>query len=198
MFIVPLLWLPSPAFGWMLSFCFFAWALLECGHHLVGKWGRLGQAHRASDGGSYWLLIATVHLCFCLAYLGRFLSWGVVTGASQYLGLAVMVAGIAFREWAVVVLGRYFSVVVAVEADHHLVTHGPYRWLRHPAYTGGLLAMAGFTLALGSWLMVFPILALLLLAFSYRIRLEEQVLSAAFGTLYRDYMARTWRLFPGW
>jgi protein-S-isoprenylcysteine O-methyltransferase Ste14 len=198
MFIAPLPWLPSPAFGWMLSLCFFAWALLEFIHHLIGKGGRLGQTHRASDGGSYWLLIVAVYLCFCLAYLGRFLNWGVATGASQYVGLSLMLAGITLREWAVAALGRQFSVVVAIEADHRLVTHGPYRWLRHPAYTGGLIATASFALALGSWLTVLPILALLLLAFSYRIRLEERVLLATFGSVYGDYMARTWRLFPGW
>lgn len=198
MFIAPLSWFPSPAFGWVLSFCFFAWALLECGHHLIGKGGRLGQAHRTGDGGSYWLLISAVYLCFCLAYLGRFLNWGVATGVGQYMGLALMLGGIAFREWAVVVLGRYFSVVVAIEADHHLVTHGPYRWLRHPAYTGGLIATAGFTLALGSLLMVLPVIVVLLLAFSYRICREEKLLLTTFGSLYGDYMARTWRLLPGW
>jgi protein-S-isoprenylcysteine O-methyltransferase Ste14 len=198
MFIAPLPWLPSPTFGWMLSFCFFGWALLEFIHHLIGKWGRLGDASQATDRGSYWLLIVAVYLCFCLAYLGRLLNWGVVTGASQYVGLALMLVGITFREWAVIVLGRQFSVVVAIETDHRLVTHGPYRWLRHPAYTGGLIATVGFALALGSWLMVLPSLAILLLALSYRMRLEERVLLAAFGSVYGDYMARTWRLFPGW
>lgn len=196
--LFPTNWFPSPAFAWMLGVCFCVWALLEGGHHLIGKGGRLGQAHRGSDGGSYWLLIVTVYLCFCLAYLGRFLGWGATTGVSEYAGLGLMVGGIAFREWAVVVLGRYFSVVVAVEADHHLVTHGPYRWLRHPAYTGGLMATAGFTLALGSWFMLLPVVVLLLLAFSYRIRREEKLLLITFGSLYGDYMARTWRLLPGW
>ncbi|MCL4295218.1 MAG: isoprenylcysteine carboxylmethyltransferase family protein [Anaerolineae bacterium] len=196
--LLPAHWFPSPAFGSLLNLCFFGWALLECGHHLIGKGGRLGQAHLASDGGSYWLLVVTVYLCFCLAYLERFFSWGVATGASQYMGLALMLAGIAFREWAIVVLGRQFSVVVTIEANHHLVTHGPYRWLRHPAYTGGLIATAGFTLALGSLLMLLPVVVLLLLAFSYRIRREEKLLLTTFGSLYGDYMARTWRLLPGW
>jgi protein-S-isoprenylcysteine O-methyltransferase Ste14 len=128
----------------------------------------------------------------------RWLGWGVTTAAIQYIGLGLMLAGIALREWAVVILGRQYSVVVAIEADHRLVMCGPYRWLRHPAYTGGLIATIGFALALGSWLSVIPIAIILLLAFSYRIRLEEQLLLATFGDAYRDYIARTWRLFPGW
>ncbi len=198
MALVPTQWFPSAWFGWLLMLCFWGWALLEFIHHLIGKWDRLGDTHRTADRGSYWLLIGTVYVCFCLAYVGRALNWGVALGVSQYLGLALMAAGIALREWAVLALGRHFSVVVALEADHRLVTAGPYRWLRHPAYTGGLIATNGFALALGSWLSLIPIVAILLPAFAYRIRLEEQLLLAAFGDTYRTYMSRTWRLFPGW
>lgn len=198
MTLVPLSWFPSPWFGWTFVGCFCGWALLECAHHLIGKGIRLGQTAQVSDGGSYWLLIVTVYLCFCLAYVGRALNWGLTLGVGQYLGLTLMVAGIVLREWAVVVLGRYFSVVVALEADHQLVMAGPYRWLRHPAYTGGLIATLGFVLALGSWASIIPITLILLPAFAYRIRLEEQLLLAAFGDTYRDYTTRTWKLFPGW
>ncbi|MCK6624530.1 MAG: isoprenylcysteine carboxylmethyltransferase family protein [Anaerolineae bacterium] len=198
MAFIPLHWFPSPFFGWMLAFCFCGWAFLEFVNHLIGKGIRLGQTGQSRDRGSYWLLIVMVYACFCLAYAGRAFNWGVVVGASQYLGLGLMVAGIALREWAVVVLGRYFSVVVALEVDHQLVTAGPYRWLRHPAYTGGAIATLGFALALGSWVSAALITLILLLAFAYRIRLEEQLLLAAFGDVYRDYMARTWKLFPGW
>jgi protein-S-isoprenylcysteine O-methyltransferase Ste14 len=133
-----------------------------------------------------------------LAYIGRWFNWGVIVGEMQYLGLTLMLAGITLREWAVIALGRHFSVVVAIETNHALVTRGPYRWLRHPAYTGGLLALIGFTLALGSWLSIIPVVLISLLAFSYRIRLEERLLLTTFGETYRNYMARTWRLFPGW
>ena len=198
MFTLPPHWFPSPIFGWILTLCFFGWAFIELINHLIGKWGRLGEIRQASDRGSYWLLIVTVYACFVLAYAGRLLNWGVVVGGMQYLGLALMVAGIALREWAVVVLGRHYSVVVAIEINHSLVTRGPYRWLRHPAYTGGLLAVIGFAVALGSWLSIIPIVVGLLLAFSYRMRLEEQLLLAVFGDVYQDYISRTWRLFPGW
>ncbi len=198
MALVPLHWFPSPWFGWVLAFCFWGWALLELINHLIGKGIRLGQTNQASDGGSYWLLIVTVYLCFCLAYLGRLLNWGVAAGTMQYVGLALMMSGVALRQWAVLALGRHFSVVVALERDHQLVMAGPYRRLRHPAYTGGMIATLGFALALGSWVSIIPITLILLPAFAYRIRLEEQLLLTAFGDAYRDYMARTWKLLPGW
>ena len=182
----------------MLTVCFWGWAVIEIINHLGGRWERLGQAKQIQDRGSYWLLIGAVYLCFALAYAGRWSGWGVLTGPWQYLGLGLMALGVAFREWAIITLGRHFSVVVALETNHQLITRGPYRWLRHPAYSGGFITMLGFVLALGSGGSLGPILIVLLAAFTYRIHCEERLLSAAFGQTYRDYMRRTWRLFPGW
>ena len=177
---------------------FFCWAFLEFVNHLIGKWERLSEKNETSDPGSYWLLVVSVYICFCLAGMGRWLNWGVAVGIIQYVGLGLMVAGITLRQWAIVSLGQQFSVVIAIEPDHCLITRGPYRWLRHPAYTGGLIATIGFTLALGSGLSVIPVGAILLAAFSHRIRLEEELLLTTFGDTYRNYMLRTWRFLPGW
>jgi protein-S-isoprenylcysteine O-methyltransferase Ste14 len=89
-------------------------------------------------------------------------------------------------------------VVVAIETDHQLVTRGPYRWLRHPAYTGGFLAMIGFHLAMGGWVSTLLTAITLLPSFIYRIKVEEEVLLSVFGAEYQAYRHRTWRLFPGW
>ena len=67
-----------------------------------------------------------------------------------WTGCALMVAGMAFRWWAVRVLDRYFTVDVAIREDHKLIRSGPYRLLRHPSYTGSLATFYGFALALGS------------------------------------------------
>ena len=108
------------------------------------------------------------------------------------------VMGITFREWAVITLGRYFSRIVEIEPDHRLVTKGPYRWIRHPAYTGMILFDIGVALALGSWIGSFLAAALIGTATLYRISIEEWVLAESFGTEYEKYAHRTWRLFPGW
>jgi protein-S-isoprenylcysteine O-methyltransferase Ste14 len=110
-------------------------------------------------------------------------------------GLVVMAAGIALRFYAVIVLGRFFTLVVRVGSDQHVVDSGPYRWIRHPAYTGILLAIAGVLLAATNWLAlagVLPVVAGLL----YRIRVEEQALAEELGEPYRSYMRRTKRLVP--
>ena len=105
--------------------------------------------------------------------------------------------GIAFREWAILSLGAQFTVVVSVVPDQTLIQHGPYQWIRHPAYTGSILTLVGFALALGTWVAALVVLFISLAGFLYRIHVEEIMLLGVFGEEYRDYMNRTWRLFPG-
>src|SRR6478672_9792503 len=59
-------------------------------------------------------------------------------------GVVLFVVGLALRWWAIVVLGRFFTVDVTIEKDHELVERGPFRFVRHPSYTGVLLAFAGW------------------------------------------------------
>jgi protein-S-isoprenylcysteine O-methyltransferase Ste14 len=82
-----------------------------------------------------------------------------------------------------------------VGSDQHVVDTGPYRWIRHPSYTGSLLTIAGFLLCATNWAAlagVVPVLVGLL----YRIRVEEQALSEELGDAYRSYASRTKRLIP--
>jgi protein-S-isoprenylcysteine O-methyltransferase Ste14 len=115
--------------------------------------------------------------------------------ASFYAALLVMAIGIALRFYAVVALGRFFTPVVMIGSDQHVVDTGPYRWIRHPSYTGILLTIAGVLAAstnLAALAGILPVLAGLL----YRIHIEEQALSEELGEPYRSYMRRTKRLLP--
>jgi protein-S-isoprenylcysteine O-methyltransferase Ste14 len=112
-------------------------------------------------------------------------------------GLAAVAAGLAIRIWAIRELGRFFTYAVVVHPGQTVVDTGPYRWVRHPSYTGLLLGMLGLGLALGTWLTV-PIALLPPLAgFTWRLLTEEQVLARELGEPYRAYMRRTKRLIPG-
>lgn len=111
--------------------------------------------------------------------------------------LVVAAAGIGLRLWAIVALGRFFRGTVHIQADHQVVRTGPYRWIRHPAYSGLLLAVAALTVRvdnLAAWLLL---LACFLVAVVYRIRVEERVLTLALGDAYATYTAQTSRLVPG-
>jgi len=88
-------------------------------------------------------------------------------------------------------------VNVAIAADQPLIDGGPYRFLRHPSYTGALMALIGLGLAIGNTVSLAVIVVLTVPVFLHRIRLEERVLAEAFGARWQAYRARTWRLVPG-
>jgi protein-S-isoprenylcysteine O-methyltransferase Ste14 len=113
------------------------------------------------------------------------------------VGPAVFCAGLAVRAWAVHELGRFFRFTVVVQAEHRVVDTGPYRLIRHPSYTGLLMAALGLGIALGTWLSIPACAVPPLVAFSIRLEHEEAVLASELGEPYRSYMSRTRRLVPG-
>lgn len=111
-------------------------------------------------------------------------------------GVVLFVAGLLLRWWAIITLGRFFTVDVTIEKDHELVERGPFRMVRHPSYTGVLLAFVGFALTLQNWAALLVILLPIGEAFIHRMNVEEDALSRALGPRYADYMKRTKRLVP--
>jgi protein-S-isoprenylcysteine O-methyltransferase Ste14 len=197
-FAAPPQWFPSPASGQAFSLCTWGWLLIEIINRWLGRRHQIGKRRRGQDRGSYWAIVVAIYASIAVAYLLRSLKWGIAVGVPQDLGMALMLIGILLREWAIVVLGRYFSVVVKTEPGQHLVAHGPYRWLRHPAYTGTLITILGFPLALGTWSGPLAAETIALVAITYRVRVEERALIATLGDEYREYIRHTWRFFPGW
>jgi protein-S-isoprenylcysteine O-methyltransferase Ste14 len=118
------------------------------------------------------------------------------TRSAFVAGVGCVLAGTALRRYAVATLGRYFTVDVATEASQPVIDVGPYRLIRNPAYTGLLLSLAGFALALGNWAGLTAMLVLPSAAFAYRIAVEEAALLSTLGDPYARYMRRTWRLIP--
>jgi protein-S-isoprenylcysteine O-methyltransferase Ste14 len=113
------------------------------------------------------------------------------------LGLSVAWLGMAVRAWSVRALGEFFTVDVTVAADQRVIDDGPYALVRHPSYTGMLMAILGFGIALDSWGAVAAALFLPLAAVVIRIRHEETMLRRELGEPYEAYAKRTARLVPG-
>ena len=127
-----------------------------------------------------------------LSGLGGYLpEWTVA------IGVPVMALGLAIRVWALTTLGKFFTMPITLRSDHELVRNGPYRWIRHPAYTGGFLTAIGLPLILGTPAGFVVTIVACLAAYVHRIRIEEAVLVSRFGDVYRDYATQTWRLLPG-
>jgi protein-S-isoprenylcysteine O-methyltransferase Ste14 len=150
------------------------------------------------DGGSFFGTVGCIAAGYAITFglwrnghaLWPLGDWGL--GAGAVVGLA----GMALRVWSVATLGRYFTYVVKVTPDQKVVETGPYRLLRHPSYTGGLLAGIGIGLSLRFGLAPLIIGVATFLGYWIRIVVEERALADGIGEPYRAYMTRTKRLIP--
>lgn len=174
------------------------WVLTEWSVSFRSHFNRRGaRLNRSSLFGVAAFVFAGLGAGFAL---GRDVHAAAIAGARWPLfvfGLVLMSGGIALRQWAVNVLGAFFTTDVRVRADQTVVERGPYRWVRHPSYTGMIMTFVGIGLALGNWaslavLVVVPTAGLVL-----RIRSEERALLEGLGEPYRRFAASRARLFPG-
>ena len=112
------------------------------------------------------------------------------------LGITLIWAGILLRFWAVQKLGKFFRSKVVIQEEHTLIKNGPYRYLRNPSYTGILITLLGFGIAIGNWLSLVVLLAAGFVSFVRRIAIEDRALAERFGETYEEYRKRTWALVP--
>jgi protein-S-isoprenylcysteine O-methyltransferase Ste14 len=174
------------------------WILFEIS--LIVRDRRLGIGSADADRGtrllSVFLVVETVVVSGILSGTLHVL---VVPGAIWFrsVGLVIIWLGLAVRVWAIRTLGAAFRTTVEVDQGQPVVTEGPYRWVRHPSYTGLLLITVGFGIAFASWLFLVLCAVLPSLAQLRRIKVEESELVRVLGEPYRAYSARTKRLIPG-
>ncbi len=157
---------------------------------------RTGVKQDRSTLGLLWVVI--VASVAAGVYVAMHFPGAMLPGRRGLAVVAVLlfVLGLALRWWAIVTLGRFFTVDVTIEKDHELVERGPFRGLRHPSYTGVLLAFLGFALSLQNWAALLVVLLPIMAAFIQRMKVEEEALTRALGAQYRQYMGRTKRLMP--
>lgn len=125
---------------------------------------------------------------------------GTVTEGQWFLfvlGLILMATGISIRQWAIMVLGRFFTADVRVHTQQTVVERGPYHWVRHPSYSGMIVFFVGLGLALTNWLSLVVLALVPTGGLLVRIRSEEKALLDGLGEPYRQYAAAHRRLFPG-
>ncbi len=112
------------------------------------------------------------------------------------IGIFLILAGAAFRWYSIWVLGKFFTRVVSIQAGQTVVEKGPYRFIRHPSYSGAMLSFLGFGLALTNWLSLALIILGTVIGYGYRVSVEEKALVEGLGQPYRDYMQHTKRFIP--
>lgn len=140
--------------------------------------------------------VAFISLCFTAPpdqfWFRPFLPWSPVF---LWGGVLLMLAGFALTIWARLVLAGNWSATVTLKQDHELISRGPYRLVRHPIYSGLLLASVGTALPREDWRAV-AALGLILLSILRKAAIEEVKLSQHFGAAYQDYRRRTKALIP--
>ncbi len=161
--------------------------------------GNLSAGER-EDRANRWVFIVFGVIGLLAAYLPAYTDrtgfWALDGDDVRWLGVVLFAAGGALRIWPVFVLGYQFSGLVAIQPGHTLVTGGVFGIIRHPSYLGLLINALGWGLAFHSGIGVL-LAALNVPPLVARIRAEEALLLAQFGSEYNDYRARTWRLIPG-
>jgi protein-S-isoprenylcysteine O-methyltransferase Ste14 len=154
------------------------------------------------EGYVFAAVLRLAGLCLWISTFGYLVFPGSITWASlalhpgvRWFGVVVGAGCSVLMYWTLSSLGKNLTDTVVTRAEATLVTHGPYRWVRHPFYVTAALLMGSVTLLTANWLIgASSLLVLGLLAI--RTPKEERMLIDRFGQPYRDYMAKTGRFVP--
>ncbi|MBV8485843.1 MAG: isoprenylcysteine carboxylmethyltransferase family protein [Verrucomicrobia bacterium] len=167
---------------------------------LATRRGKVKAKAKSVDRGTIraaWALI--LGSCIVGFFLSRHitvLNWPPHSAVIIGVAVLLLVGGVALRVWAIRRLGIFFTVAVGIQHGHRVIQDGPYRFVRHPSYTGSLIALTGVGFLTFNWLGLILIVICTLLAYALRISVEEKALLAEFGSEYQEYAARTKRLIP--
>ncbi|MEK7438793.1 MAG: isoprenylcysteine carboxylmethyltransferase family protein [Pseudomonadota bacterium] len=182
-YVIPFLWLACSVY-WLLSA------------------SKVKATAREESIASRSAHLVPMTVAILLLFAPRSLPWGVLGErmfpggpATHWIGAAVVAAGLAFAVWARTHLGKNWSGTVTLKSDHELIRSGPYHFVRHPIYSGGLLAMAGTVVARGEWRGLLAVLIMFAVVWR-KLQHEERWMGEAFGEDYAKYRSEVYALIP--
>ena len=146
------------------------------------------------------LLVALPLIAGILAYIvsPRSMAWSAYAGPGwlRWLGVALGLASMLSARWVLRAIGSNVSETILTKSAHQLVTHGPYRWIRHPIYTTGTVLFVSLGLIAANWIILtFALIALVSIRFVV-VPMEERELIARFGAAYEQYRRGTGAMTP--
>lgn len=197
MFVLPLGGLFNLIFTPQITcFCIGSlWSLLT---QPAVDWQQIKSTKEEDHYTAVWIMLAiTVSQMLSVLEWAHFhtqhtFHWNILT----IVGVMCIGLGGALRYWSIKTLGRFFTASVLITDSQKIITDGPYKILRHPSYTGGLLTVVGTPLVLENTYSVFLTFFLMILAYAFRIKAEEKAMIKIFGNVYYTYQKNTQKLIP--
>lgn len=154
----------------------------------------------SKDAGSLQVIMVTGLITALAGFvLAPWTQMAISSGARLlvfYGGTVVILVGSMLRRLCFRTLGEHFTGDVRARADQPVIQTGPYRWVRHPSYTAGMIMYLGIGLALTSWLSIALLLGGTIVGYAYRVRVEERALLAEIGAPYGEFMRTRKRFIP--
>jgi protein-S-isoprenylcysteine O-methyltransferase Ste14 len=175
------------------------WSIWFLSEILLNRMCRSGTGKQKSmDRGTISIIWITVGFANTLGITAAIFT-GLPIGISlliPLIGLLIILAGMILRFIAILTLGKFFTVDVAIRKNHKIKQDGIYGLVRHPSYAGSILSFIGFGISLNNWLSLILVSIPVTIAMLYRMKIEERLLVEQFSSDYQDYMKRTYRLIP--
>ncbi|MDP3963507.1 MAG: isoprenylcysteine carboxylmethyltransferase family protein [bacterium] len=154
-----------------------------------------GAEHK--DKSSLFVVLGGVAAFIFLLWYFSYARIGIIHSAlASYIGFGMLFSGFFIRQWAIQTLDDYFTPIVSLQYDHVLIDGGPYRFVRHPAYTGLMLELAGAALAARNGAALAAVFVCVVPSLLYRVWVEEKALREKFEDAYRSYQRKTKRFIP--
>jgi protein-S-isoprenylcysteine O-methyltransferase Ste14 len=151
------------------------------------------------DKGTRRLVWRLTSIGYNIAWIPVIFDFGrmvILGGWLTWVGVAIMISGVVFRQYAIAFLGKFFTATIQIKKDHELIQTGPYRFIRHPSYLGILIMSLGLGIAMANWISLILCIVLPAIGLMQRIQFEEKELEQHFGKQYQDYRKNTWRVIP--
>ena len=190
--LVPIENFPNEFMAILFSFLFIFILIMELSIFTKQRLAA-GKKH---DAGSLIFILLGVFVPLIIIFILAYTGVGRTSTTWSYLGLIFLLIGFSLRQWSIKTLGKFFTPVVSIQKGHKLIEKGPYKYVRHPSYTGLLLELVGVGLFLSNLLAAFVAFIFLFPSIVYRISTEETVLIRKFGKKYLSYKGRTKKFIP--
>jgi protein-S-isoprenylcysteine O-methyltransferase Ste14 len=184
----------------MIQILFYMLTIIWIGSEAYNSFRLLARnPEQKKDYGTLIMIWVVVIVSVAIAFTSPLFKIPLITGDQAVLtslGIILIVIGVTIRRYAITTLGKFFTMNVVIQEDHHLCRTGLYQHVRHPAYTGMIIAFFGIGIGVGNWLALFIPVVPVTFVLLHRIRLEERALIETFGEDYMNYKKNVKCLFP--